>query len=115
MDKLFEFKADSSNITLNVGAFFSTAQATQINKMLKLINKNCSCEQKKKLLDYLCEELTIREAALNKLSEIIQQLSDLLSSFGLFDAYTLFNKKNALEKQCEKIRKYIKILKQPLK
>lgn len=106
----FEFNTGNGNMTLNVGEFFATSDASKIKKMLKLINENCNPEQKEELLKYLREELTMRQHAVSKLSEPIQQLRDLLTPFVSFNASTLYNKRNALIKQCEKICKCVEIL-----
>lgn len=85
--RIFEFKVGHCTITLNVSTFFVDANISQINKMLKLVNENCSCRQKKKLFDDLYMELIERETSLG--------LRMYASS------------RSSMESQCKKLRKII--------
>lgn len=112
MDEPFKFKVGNGNIELNVGEFFASSGANTIKKMLKLIDKNCKPEQKEELLNFLHKELCERMAVLNRLPVLVCQIEHLLTPFVTFNPAQFVTKRKALEKQCEKISKYIEILNQ---
>ena len=114
MEKVFsfDFNDGAGHMDINVGEFFASSNTTNIKKLLRLIAQNCEPEQLNDLLECLREGLKIRKDVIKKLSELIQQLNDLLTPLVGYNASALCGKKAALEKQCEKIRKYMEILDQ---
>lgn len=83
--RTFSFSYPGGQMIINVGLFFGTAPASNIKKMLKLMQLNCRAKQKDELLLDLIEEDRQRKELLDKLGDMEFEREQLLSSCGFID------------------------------
>lgn len=83
--RTFSFSHPGGQMIINVGLFFGTAPASNIKKMLKLMQLNCRAKQKDELLLDLIEEDRQRKELLDKLGDMEFEREQLLSGCGFID------------------------------
>lgn len=109
--KVFRFDYPTGSMEINVGMFFGAFDKKKINKLLRLMRRYCSDEQRKELLFDLRYECAYRREMLDTLGDLRYKRQELLStliSSGVSNE--LPSPEKSILKQREKLNQIIELL-----
>lgn len=109
--KVFRLDYPTGNTEINVGAFFGTSDKKKVDKLLRLMRKYCSDEQRKELLFDLRYEYAYRREMLDTLGHLRYKRQELLSTI-VSDGVSseLPSPEKSILKQRDKLNQIIKQL-----
>lgn len=111
-EKVFSIVWNKGHMELNVGEFFGKANQNEVKKMFRLImRKYCTEEQRSELIELVNFELKSRERAAKDINDLEFQIDNILCSYNIPMNTKIAGTKD-LEKQCERLKKALALLKE---